>query len=149
MALVAMAVSAIAQCSETSLDLRGEWGQGRFTVEVADDAGERSQGLMFREHMPASAGMLFIYPTAQSVGFWMKNTLIPLDMLFIDAQGTVIRIHEMAIPHDTTVIDGGDGVLEVLEINGGMVETLGITVGTQVRHPSFEQKFAVWPCEGS
>jgi len=138
---------AFADCSPDKVSLRGDWGQAEFRVEVADDAQERAQGLMFRESMPKSAGMIFFYPRPQKVGFWMKNTLIPLDMLFVDEAGTVQRIHPNAIPGDETVILGGDDVLAVLEINGGMAAAMGITVGSQMQHPEFNQKNAVWPCE--
>ncbi|MBC57494.1 MAG: hypothetical protein CL814_11250 [Confluentimicrobium sp.] len=135
-----------AACTDGSVDLRGGWGQARFTVELADDPAERSRGLMFRETLPASHGMLFVYDHPQHAVFWMKNTLIPLDMLFIDPQGRVRRIHENAIPHDTTQIDGGPGVLAVLEINGGLSRRLGITEGSVLRHPAFGPD-AAWPCD--
>jgi len=84
---------------------------------VADDAAERAQGLMFREAMPLSSGMLFVYGRPQRVSFWMRNTLIPLDMIFADARGVVTRVHAEAVPLDETPIDGGEGVQFVLEIN--------------------------------
>lgn len=133
-------------CAEGQLNLRGDWGQAQFSVEIADDAGERAQGLMFRENMAPMDGMLFVYESPQSVAFWMKNTLIPLDMIFVDPTGTVTAIHENAIPGDTTAIPGGDGVLFVLEVNGGLVSTLGVTIGSQIQHPAIGEKNAVWPC---
>ncbi len=133
-------------CRDDQVKLRGDWGQARFTVELADSEAERNKGLMFRESMPRSAGMLFVYPEPDIVGFWMKNTLIPLDMIFLDATGTVQRIHANAIPHDETPIMGGAGILAVLEINGGMSEALGITVGSQMQHPAFDPQLATWPC---
>lgn len=140
------AVSAAnATCSDTRIDLRGDWGQARFTVEIADDPAERSQGLMNRESMARSTGMLFVYDRPQRVAFWMRNTLIPLDMIFIDATGTVAHIHENAIPLDETAIPGGDDIQYVLEINAGLSERLGIDEGSQVRHPSIEEN-AVWSC---
>ncbi|MDH5454180.1 MAG: DUF192 domain-containing protein, partial [Paracoccaceae bacterium] len=117
---VLAAPAAWAGCSETRADLRGDWGAARFTVEVADDAAERGRGLMHREQMAASAGMLFVYEHPQRVSFWMRNTLIPLDMIFMDQTGTVTRVHENAVPLDETGIRGGDGVQFVLEINGGL-----------------------------
>ena len=141
-------VSAWAEgCAVDQVDLRGDWGQARFFVEIADTGPERSRGLMHRESMASSAGMLFLYEKPQPTSFWMKNTLIPLDMLFIDETGVVTRIHENAIPLDTTSIDGGLDVIAVLEINGGMSEILGITEGSDLRHPFFEKNIAVWPCE--
>lgn len=102
---------------------------------------------MFRETMPTTHGMLFIFEAPQQVGFWMKNTLIPLDMLFIRPDGSVSRIHENAIPHDTTLIDGGRGVSAVLEINGGLAARFGIGEGSELQHPAFDQDVAVWPCD--
>ncbi len=142
-----MAASAAnAVCSDDRVDLRGDWGTARFTVELADDPKERSLGLMHREHMSASAGMLFAYPVPQRAVFWMKNTLIPLDMIFMDAAGVVTRVHENAIPHDETGIDGGEAVKYVLEINGGLAGRLGIGEGSALRHPAIDQSEAAWPC---
>lgn len=113
---------------------------------MADDPQERAKGLMFVEEMPAMKGMLFIYEQPQPASFWMRNTLIPLDMLFLDQTGTVTRIHENAVPLDESPIPGGDAVLSVLEINGGMAERLGIEVGSELRHPDLPQDVAAWPC---
>jgi hypothetical protein len=136
-----------AACSESAVDLRGDWGSARFTVEVADDAAERAQGLMNRPSMPRSAGMLFLYEAPQRATFWMRNTLIPLDMIFMDPTGTVTRIHENAVPLDETTIDGGPGVQAVLEINGGLARAVGIDVGSELRHPGLDQSVAAWPCD--
>ncbi len=136
-----------AGCQVETVQLRGDWGQALFNVEVADDPELRASGLMNREEMGRTAGMLFIYPKPQPVAFWMRNTLIPLDMLFVGPLGLVLAIHENAIPLDETPIPGGQGVQYVLEINGGMVSSLGISVGSQLQHPSIDQKNAVWACE--
>ena len=133
-------------CREDVVQLRGDWGQARFTVEIADDAQERAQGLMHRAHLPSSAGMLFIYESPQTLSFWMRNTLIELDMLFIDASGIVRHIHHRAQPLDETPVLGGSALTHVLEINGGLAERLGITDGAAVRHPSFATDQAAWPC---
>jgi hypothetical protein len=135
-----------AGCSETAVSLRGDWGQARFSVEIADDNAERAKGLMFREAMPASAGMLFVYDRPQSMSFWMRNTLIPLDLLFIDSRGVVQHIHDNAVPLDETPIYGGENLLSVLEINGGLAKRMGITTGTQLRHPAFTGRSPAWPC---
>jgi uncharacterized membrane protein (UPF0127 family) len=102
---------------------------------------------MNRPSMPASAGMLFLYDAPQRATFWMKNTLIPLDMIFLDETGTVTRVHANAVPLDETTIDGGPGVVAVLEINGGLAAAIGITEGSQLRHPGLDQAQAAWPCE--
>ena len=135
-----------AACDAARVDLRGDWGSARFTVEVADDPRERSEGLMHRESMATSAGMLFVYDKPQYVSFWMRNTLIPLDMLFMDTTGTVRHIHENAVPLDETAIPGGDDIQYVLEINGGLSSSLGIMVGSELRHPSIGDN-AAWVCE--
>ena len=142
----ALGQPAFAACSEDAVELRGDWGSARFAVDVADDPQERAKGLMFVEEMPAMKGMLFIYERPQPASFWMRNTLIPLDMLFLDETGTVTHIHENATPLDETPIPGGDAVLSVLEVNGGMAERLGIDVGSVLRHPDLPQDVAVWAC---
>lgn len=133
-------------CSQDKVALRGDWGAANFTVEVADDDEERAQGLMFRESLATSAGMLFVYDTPRPVAFWMKNTLIPLDMVFLDKTGTVHHIHENAIPGDLSPIFGGDSILAVLEIKGGLSSQLGITPGSLMQHPAFGSE-AAWPCD--
>lgn len=142
---IALAGPAAAGCETGKVDLRGDWGTARFSVEVADDPEERSLGLMNREHMAASAGMLFVYERPQRAVFWMKNTLIPLDMIFADSAGVVTHVHENAIPQDLTGIDGGEGVQYVLEINGGLAGRLGIEEGSELRHPAIGAE-AAWPC---
>ncbi|RUS60058.1 DUF192 domain-containing protein [Pseudorhodobacter sp. E13] len=145
---LAVPVSAQAACSDSTVDIRLTNGQAaRFTVEVAADPATRAKGLMFREEMARSAGMLFLYERPQRAMFWMKNTLIPLDMVFADATGRVTHVHANAIPHDETGIDGGPNVLAILEINGGLAAKLGITPGALLRHPGLEQSTAAWPCE--
>ena len=111
-----------------------------------DDAAERAQGLMHRESLPRFAGMLFVYESPQPVAFWMKNTLIPLDMLFFDGAGRLTRIKASAAPHDETPVVGGDAVRYVLEINGGLAAELGIDPGAELRHPALDQATAAWPC---
>lgn len=140
------AAQAFADCRADEVSIRGDWGSARFTVELADDPAKQALGLMHRTALAQSAGMLFVYPRASRVSFWMRNTLIPLDMLFIDPQGRVTHIHHNAIPLDETPIPGGDAVLAVLEINGGLARRLKITEGAQVRHPSFAAFDPVWAC---
>ncbi len=141
--LLPLAVSA--GCAPDKVELRGDWGQAQFRVELADTPEERARGLMFREQMPRSAGMLFVYEAPGPASFWMKNTLIPLDMIFADKDGVVTRVHSRAVPGDLTAIDGGRGVLVVLEINGGLAEAMGIVPGSELRHPALGQT-AAWPC---
>jgi uncharacterized protein len=141
-------VLAEAACAPDRLDLKMPDGRESFAVEVADDAAERSQGLMFRADLQTASGMLFVYESARHANFWMKNTLIPLDMIFADTTGTVTRVHANAIPGDLTQIDGGEGVRFVLEINGGLAGKLGIAPGAIFRHPAIPADQAAWPCEG-
>ncbi|PSL20684.1 DUF192 domain-containing protein [Shimia abyssi] len=135
-----------AACSDASLEIRGDWGQARFSVEVADTERLRNIGLMHRTQMPSSAGMLFVYDRPGPVSFWMRNTLIPLDMLFADETGVVRRVHSRAVPLDETAIPGGNKIQYVLEINGGLAEAMGIVEGSQMRHPAIAGDVAAWPC---
>jgi uncharacterized membrane protein (UPF0127 family) len=112
-------------------------GKQHFTIEVAKTREQMMQGLMYRRSMPADAGMLFEYDHPQPVAFWMKNTLIPLDMLFIGADGAVLDIHERAVPLSLDSIATDQQVLGVLELNGGTVSRLGIKRGDHVEHPLF------------
>ena len=144
--LAASVSPALAVCAPDAADLRGPWGQARFSVEVADEPEERSRGLMFRQALGRSAGMLFVYQQPQRAVFWMKNTLIPLDMLFIDETGTVRRIARMTTPLSTQSVPGGDGILMVLEINGGAADMFGLAEGAVMRHPAIDQAGAAWTC---
>lgn len=133
-------------CAPDRVDLRDGGSSFRFRVEVADDAEERARGLMHRESLDRFAGMLFVYDAPQQVGFWMENTLIPLDMLFFDASGELTRIHAMAEPLSREVIYGGEQVRFVLEVNGGLADELGIETGAELRHPAVDRESAAWPC---
>ncbi|MEM7651232.1 MAG: DUF192 domain-containing protein [Pseudomonadota bacterium] len=111
-----------------------------FNVELALNPRHQAQGLMFRTEMAEDAGMLFVFPSLSQLRFWMKNTLIPLDMMFLDEDGTINHIHANATPKDLTPV-GPDGFSKaVLEINGGVAEKFGISVGDKVIHESFGEK---------
>jgi len=109
----------------------------KFDVELALDDAQRSRGLMFREKLGPYEGMLFDFYKEAPVSFWMKNTLIPLDMIFIAADGTIKSIHANAVPHSTETIPSQFPVRAVLEINGGSAKLLGIKPGDKVLHPIF------------
>ncbi len=141
-----LAGTAHAACAPNAVELRGPSGTHRFSVEVADEPAEQAQGLMFREKLASAAGMLFVFPKPKRAQFWMKDTLIGLDMIFMDAKGVVTRVHSNAIPQDRTGIDGGPDVAFVLEINGGLAQRMGIAVGSEMRHSAIDQTAAVWPC---
>ena len=111
-------------------------GRGhRFTVMVARTAAEQATGLMYRESLGPGEGMIFPYDPPQVVGFWMKNTLIPLDMLFLREDGTVARVARNARPFDLTPIPSGEPVRYVLELNGGKAADLGVAEGDRLEHP--------------
>ncbi|MEO7223834.1 MAG: DUF192 domain-containing protein [Devosia sp.] len=137
LAVFALASVLLAACSnaESRLVLHTAKGDFVFTVEIADDGAERAQGLMFRDHLAADAGMLFDYQKEQLTAFWMQNTLIPLDMIFIGADGIVKNIHVNARPLDTTSIPSGVPVRFVLEIPGGRSTEIGLAVGDRMEHP--------------
>lgn len=140
-----MATAALGACSEDRVTVAGEFGTARFTVALADDNAERAQGLMFVEEMGTFEGMLFVYETPRRATFWMRNTLIPLDMLFAGPDGTIRSIHAEAVPLDETTIDGGEGIQFVLEINGGLAARLGIAPGAVLQHPAIGPEAAL-PC---
>src|SRR5258708_4947570 len=107
-----------------------------FNIELAVTPDQMAQGLMYRRQMAADAGMLFIYPAPQPTAFWMKNTLIPLDMLFIAADGHILNIAERTIPLTETPIPSAGPIKAVLELNGGTSARLGIKPGDRVRYKS-------------
>lgn len=131
-----------AACSDSVATVATDTSKVRFQVELAITAQDKAQGLMHRETLPDRAGMLFIYPNPQPVSFWMRNTLIPLDMIFIDDQGRVARVHHNAVPLDETPIYGGDAIKAVLEINAGLAKKYGISDTSMVVHPLISPEFA-------
>ncbi|MFG1479290.1 DUF192 domain-containing protein [Xanthobacter sp. V4C-4] len=109
-------------------------------VEVAQTDAERTTGLMYRKSLPDHHGMLFDFKVDQPIYMWMKNTYIPLDMLFIRSDGTISRIAAMTTPLSTETIPSGEPVRAVVEIAGGSAKKLGIAPGDRVAHPIFRQK---------
>jgi uncharacterized membrane protein (UPF0127 family) len=107
----------------------------RFTVEVARTAEQQAQGLMNRESLAPDRGMIFLYDPPVAASFWMKNTLIPLDMIFIRADGTVARIEANTAPLSLDPVAAGEPVGAVLELAGGRSAELGITAGAKVEWP--------------
>jgi hypothetical protein len=112
-------------------------GPHRFTVEVAETPEQMEQGLMFRRAMAPDTGMLFDYKTPTVATMWMRNTLIPLDMLFVDGRGRIVNIHQRAVPQSLDIIAAAAPVRAVIELNGGTAARLGIAPGDQVQHPIF------------
>ena len=109
-----------------------------FQVELALTPEDQQKGLMNRAHLRDDSGMLFYFNESRQQSFWMKNTLIPLDLIFIKEDGTIHRIHRNAIPHDLSPIGSQGEVRAVLEINGGMADKMGIRKGDVVKHSFFE-----------
>ena len=108
-----------------------------FKIWIADDEQRRSRGLMFVKHLAAEDGMLFVYPQPQPIAMWMKNTFVPLDMLFVAADGKVARVVENTKPQSLATIESGSPVLGVVELAAGSAARLKIAAGAQVIHPVF------------
>ena len=129
-----------ASCARTDvgrLVIETRDGPVAFTVELVDTPETRNRGLMFRNELAEQHGMLFDFREVRPVDMWMKNTLIPLDMLFVRADGTIHHIAANAEPLSTRVIPSQGPVLAVFEIGGGEARRLGIAVGDTMRHPIF------------
>jgi hypothetical protein len=109
-------------------------GEHVFQVEVADTNETRAKGLMFRTEMPKDVGMLFDFKSEQPVYFWMKNTYLPLDMIFIRANGTVARVEANTVPLSERTVPSGSPVRYVLELNAGRAGEIGLKPGDRVRH---------------
>ncbi|HEX4303398.1 MAG TPA: DUF192 domain-containing protein [Rhizomicrobium sp.] len=112
-------------------------GPKSFTVEIAADAASQERGLMYRHELPPDAGMLFDFHEEARVSFWMKNTPLPLDMVFIKADGTVSSVEPNAVPYSLASIYAAEPVQAVLEINGGEAHALGIKPGDKVHSVIF------------
>ncbi len=136
LAFVLLLLSVATACSADNRGvLHTAKGDFAFTLEIADDEASREKGLMYRTTLAPDAGMLFDYHHEQQATFWMQNTLIPLDMVFIGADGTVKTIHVNARPMDTTTIPSIVPVRFVLEIAGGRSQEIGLKVGDKFEHP--------------
>jgi hypothetical protein len=122
---------------KTTLTIETAAGAKHFEVELALTPAQEEQGLMYRQRLAADAGMLFDFTDTAPRTFWMKNTLIPLDMLFIAANGRVVDIHERAVPLSEDIIPSRVPARAVLELNGGTVSRLGIKVGDLVSYKGF------------
>lgn len=120
-----------------ALSIRTQSGTAGFTVEIAETPAQQETGLMHRRSLAGDAGMLFILPHERVVQMWMKDTPLPLDMLFIDLHGKIIHLAENTTPNSTDVIGTETPVLAVLEIKGGTAAKRGIRAGDYVMHPYF------------
>jgi uncharacterized membrane protein (UPF0127 family) len=117
-----------------------------FEAWRADTPQTRAQGLMFVEELRADRAMIFVYEPPQRVGMWMKNTLIPLDMLFVDDGGCVVKVHQRARPGSLDTIEANSPVALVVELAGGTAQTLGISAGDRVLRPDAGWPAAAGPC---
>jgi uncharacterized protein len=135
--LLILFVSARALAGQEQLGIRTSSGDQLFIVELADTAQLRATGLINRRELAADAGMLFDFSKSAKVSMWMKDTLIPLDMLFIRADGRIANIAERTVPGSLTPIDSQGPVLGVLELNGGTSARLDIKPGDKILHPLF------------
>ena len=144
---LALALSLFAVTAQTAREKAGHFDvmslsavntQGapvRLRVEVADTPDKRALGLMFRRHLPQGHGMLLRWREPRRVAIWMKNTFIALDIIFIDAQGRVIAVHEGAKPHDRTLIPSRRPVIAVLELAAGEARRLKLLPGARISLP--------------
>jgi uncharacterized protein len=144
-AMIALAVllgawaGASAQASALdSLEIVTSTGRHAFQVEIADSEATREHGLMDRRYMARDHGMLFEFDREEPVSFWMKNTYVPLDMIFLAPSGVVTHIATNAEPLSERVVPSGGPCIAVLELNGGMAASIGLKVGDKVRHPFFK-----------
>ena len=123
-----------------TLEIASKSGVHVFAVEIADTDATREKGLMFRKSLPEAQGMLFDFHEEQPVGFWMQNTYIPLDMIFIRGDGSILRIAENTEPLSTRIIPSGGPVRAVLELIGGSARKFGIAPGDKVAFPIFKPR---------
>ena len=142
LALLATAVGAAAppaseEYPRSALEIRGASGRQWFNVAIADTAARQELGLMYVRSLARDAGMLFPQREPQVMSMWMKNTLIPLDMLFIDARGRIVCLLEQTKPQSLDILSCDKPAKAVLEINGGEAHKRGIRVGDRVMHADF------------
>ncbi|WP_066687136.1 DUF192 domain-containing protein [Caulobacter sp. CCH9-E1] len=126
-----------AQAKLETVEVVTSRGRARFQVEIAATQAEQARGLMFRKSLAPDRGMLFTYKRPQPAAYWMKNTLIPLDIIYIQPDGRILSIVRNARPYDETPLPSGGLVLGVLEIAGGRAAQLGILPGDRVLHRIF------------
>jgi len=139
LAFLLLAVAAFADDGRLTIKTAAA-AEHHFNLEVVDTAESRAKGLMFRTALAPDAGMLFDFKESRQVSFWMQNTLIPLDMLFIRQDGTIANIHVNAKPLDPTSIPSDGAVQFVLEIAGGRSVELGIKAGDTVIHDRIKRQ---------
>ena len=128
------------EAGQQTLEVATKTGVHVFAVEIVDNDADRAKGLMYRKELPEGRGMLFDFHREQEVSFWMQNTYIPLDMVFIRGDGRILRIAENTEPLSTRLIPSGGPVRAVLEVIGGTARKLGIAPGDRVASPIFNAR---------
>ena len=121
---------------KTKIVIKSSNKSNEFVVELALTEGEQTRGLMYRSHLDQNAGMLFLFDTVEEKSMWMKNTFIPLDIIFIGDKGYIRKIVDRTVPQSETLITSGVPVKGVLELLAGTADRLGIRVGDHVRGKS-------------
>lgn len=137
LSLFFVAAGAKAEATLQRLEFLTSSGPHEFRVEVAETSAERAKGLMFRRAMPQNQGMLFDFHVETPILMWMKNTYIPLDMVFVSKQGIVTKIAPNAAPMSEQTISGGVAYA-VIELNAGVASAIDLKPGDEVRHPAFK-----------
>jgi hypothetical protein len=134
--------NAMASPAFRTTDLAIVTGKGRFPfrVELADTPETQARGLMYRTSLPADRGMLFVFAEPRPVAMWMKNTFVPLDMIFLDGAGRVVDVAERTEPLSTAIIQSRAPARAVLEVSGGTARRIGLGIGDIVEHPAFRQR---------
>jgi uncharacterized membrane protein (UPF0127 family) len=135
-----LAAGPVRPAGQQTLEIASKTGVHVFAVEVVDNDADRAKGLMYRKELPEGRGMLFDFHRNQDVSFWMQNTYIPLDMVFIRGDGRILRIEENTEPLSTRLIPSGGPVRAVLEVIGGTTRKLGIAPGDRVASPIFNAR---------
>jgi uncharacterized protein len=139
LALLFGAAGASAEPALQPLEFITATGSHSFRVELADTPDERAKGLMNRRSMPRDRGMLFDFHVDGPVMMWMKNTYIPLDMVFVSRKGVVTNVAADAKPMSEEIISSGGPVYAVIELNAGVANEIGLKPGDEVRHPAFKR----------
>jgi len=134
-----LGVPTSAPAAEATLEIVSKTGVHAFAVELATNDAERSRGLMFRKELLEGRGMLFDFEREQPVSFWMHNTYIPLDMIFIRGDGRILHIVENTEPLSDRLVPSGGPVRAVLEVIGGTARKLGIAPGDRVESPALSR----------
>ncbi|MDH3737769.1 MAG: DUF192 domain-containing protein [Alphaproteobacteria bacterium] len=132
-----MGAYAQAPFARTTVSIETAGGTHDFNVELALDPAQQSQGLMFRRELAVDAGMLFFHQRERVATMWMRNTFVPLDMLFVATDGRIVHIVERTVPQSLATISAGRPVRAVLEVNAGTVRRLAIKSGDRLIHPLF------------